>query len=195
MWWGENRTVLYSWHRACGCAMPQRAAPGLDGTPAGFESQLDPGTEEQHAGPHPISGVVKHCRRLCWGETQEGKKRPRERRGWDHRAADFWKKLQVTEMQGPHSLCHPSDRSAWAGPQGRGGSPSQSLPLAFLCGLGGAEEPLRGRRGLPVRAPWGGYSQASGLGCSLFSGLNEALCRERLGQVPLASQEPPPHSP
>lgn len=39
--------------------MPERTAQGLDRTPAGFESQLDPATKEQYAEPCPISGIVK----------------------------------------------------------------------------------------------------------------------------------------
>lgn len=42
------------------CNAQERTAQGLDETPAaGFESQLDPATEELRAEPCPISGIVK----------------------------------------------------------------------------------------------------------------------------------------
>lgn len=84
-WWGENRIVLRAWHGAFDCATSERTVQGLDGTPAGFESQLDSATEEQHAGPCPFPGDVKDqgglCVRMCvcvWGggrESWEGRGR------------------------------------------------------------------------------------------------------------------------
>lgn len=64
-WWGENRIVLHAWHGAFDCATSERTFQGLDGTPAGFESQLDSATEEQHAGPCPFPGDVKDQGGLC----------------------------------------------------------------------------------------------------------------------------------
>lgn len=51
--------------------MFKRTAQGLDRTPAELESQLDPGTEAQCAGPCPISGIVKD---QGWGEPRRGGK-------------------------------------------------------------------------------------------------------------------------
>lgn len=95
-WYGESRTALRGWHGVCGCAMP-RTAQGLDGTPAEFESQLDPATEEQWARPCPVSGVVEDegsCR--AGGPWRRGENMPlnlnspKGRWGrWDHRAEEF----------------------------------------------------------------------------------------------------------
>ena len=58
-WSGKNSTALPGWHRAPDCATSERIVQGLDGTPAGLESQLDLATEEQRAEPCPIPGVGK----------------------------------------------------------------------------------------------------------------------------------------
>lgn len=75
----------------------ERTAQGLDGTPAEFESQLDPATEEQRARPCPVSGVVEDegsCR--AGGPWRRGENMPlnlnspKGRWGrWDHRAEEF----------------------------------------------------------------------------------------------------------
>lgn len=183
-WWGENRIVLRAWHGAFDCATSERTVQGLDGTPAGFESQLDSATEEQHAGPCPFPGDVKDqgglCVRVCvcggGGNLGRGgeemslslKQCKGERGQWGHRTGEFLKGLELKEMEGSHSPCqcpgrlHLSDRSAWTGPQGQGGSPGQSV-LTFIWGLGGSEGQLSVEGVSQVRALWRGYSQAGGL--------------------------------
>lgn len=55
----------------------------------------------------------------------------------NHRTGEFLKGLELKEMENPPSIgqcpgcLHLSDRSAWTGPQGQGGSPGQRL-LTFL---------------------------------------------------------------
>ena len=79
-WLGENSTALPGWHGASDCATSERTVQGLDGTPAGFESQLDLATEERRAEPCPIPGVGKDqggCLCVCGGGRgyREGRER------------------------------------------------------------------------------------------------------------------------
>lgn len=78
-WWGENSTALPGWHGASDCATSERTVQGLDGTPAGFESQLDLATEERRAEPCPIPGVRKDQGGLCVCGGGRGSREGRER--------------------------------------------------------------------------------------------------------------------
>lgn len=116
--------------------MFERTAQGLDRTPAELESQLDSGTEEQCAGPCPVSGIVKDQGGRVGGAL-EGRGRNAselkavQRRGgggWDRWAVQFLKGLCPQPCASTRASQHLSNRSAWAGPQGQGGGPG----LAFI---------------------------------------------------------------
>lgn len=109
-WLGENSTALPGWHGASDCATSERTVQGLDGTPAGFESQLDLATEERRAEPCPIPGVGKDQGGLCVcgggrGYRRGGKemllnlKQGKEEKGqWDHRGGEFLKSLEFKDI-------------------------------------------------------------------------------------------------
>lgn len=89
-----------------------------------------------------------------------------------HPAVGFLKGLDLKGMKCPYALHqhpgpkHLSDRSAWAGPHGRGGSPVQSL-LVFTWGLRGSQELLRGEGGAHSEDTFGWLPRQ--MGCAILS--------------------------